>query len=249
MTNAERFDWSEDTFVILSSVGTKSYPLKAVSPRDADEQRLMQALADLFAKQAPKVAAMLAKGEMPSDAELRDALSRVIEVNLVETATNEALRLGAQVGVQFDPALVNVAMAAWASRYTYDLVKQLDDTTRKVIQRAVSKFAETPGMTRGELVGLLEPAFGRARAEAIAVTEVTRAYSASVNEYQAELAAEGIQTERVWHTANDELVCPICGPKNGRPEKEWRDKFPDGPPAHVNCRCAESTRHVEGDNA
>lgn len=40
-----------------------------------------------------------------------------------------------------------------------------------------------------------------------------------------------------WHTERDGKVCPICRPLHGLPEKDWRDKFPDGPKAHVACRC------------
>ena len=83
------------------------------------------------------------------------------------------------------------------------------------------------------------------RAEVIATTEVTRAYSAATNETQALLNETGLQMERVWNTQNDELVCPICGPLNQQPESVWAGEFPEGPPAHPNCRCGESLRVVE----
>lgn len=41
-----------------------------------------------------------------------------------------------------------------------------------------------------------------------------------------------------WSTRQDERVCPICGPLDGQPMKVWRRYFPDGPPAHDNCRCS-----------
>jgi len=55
----------------------------------------------------------------------------------------------------------------------------------------------------------------------------------------------GLQMRRVWNTANDELVCPICGPLNEQPEDVWSGDFPDGPPAHPNCRCGASLEVVE----
>jgi len=32
----------------------------------------------------------------------------------------------------------------------------------------------------------------------------------------------------------------VCGPLNGMPEENWAAEFPNGPPAHVNCRCSTS---------
>jgi hypothetical protein len=90
-------------------------------------------------------------------------------------------------------------------------------------------------MTRVELEALLEPVFGKVRAEAIAVTEITRAASAALDEYQAQLDDAGVMMEKVWRTNRDELVCPLCGPLNGKPETEWGDHGP--PPRHPRCRC------------
>jgi SPP1 gp7 family putative phage head morphogenesis protein len=172
-------------------------------------------------------------------------MQKVIEPQLVEAATGEGIRLAAEVGVQFDPAVVNVAMVEWAANYSYELIKGLTETTRKIVANAVSGFAATPGMTRGELVKMLEPAFGPVRAESIAISETTRAYSAAQSQYKEDLAGYGITTEETWQTSNDELVCPICGELNGKPESEWKDRYPNGPPAHTRCRCSKTLRVVE----
>jgi hypothetical protein len=121
------------------------------------------------------------------------------------------------------------------------------------VSSATQSFIETPGMTQGDLEQLLEPAFGSVRAEMIATTEVTRAYSEAVNETKELVNQTGLKMHRVWTTANDELVCDICGPLNEEPEEKWlqvlaehnielteeqKADIVDGPPAHVNCRCA-----------
>jgi hypothetical protein len=116
-------------------------------------------------------------------------------------------------------------------------VRGLSATTQKVVANAIEKFIATPGMTEGELEKLLEPAYGAARAEMIAITEVTRAYSAATNQYLEMLRAAGVKMRRVWRTSHDERVCPVCGPLNVEDEGAWRRDFPDGPPAHVRCRC------------
>ena len=51
--------------------------------------------------------------------------------------------------------------------------------------------------------------------------------------YVAELEREtGQRMIPIWMTANDELVCPICAPRNERPITNG-----EYPPAHPNCRC------------
>ena len=138
----------------------------------------------------------------------------------------------------FDPAVINVDAARWARQYSYDLVSKLTDTTRRVVGNAVSSFIETPEMTIGDLRRQLEPAFGPVRSEMIAITEVTRAYSAATNQTQQRLNQTGLPMQRVWLTRNDEKTCILCGPLDGKPESVWAAEFPDGPPRHPNCRCS-----------
>lgn len=61
----------------------------------------------------------------------------------------------------------------------------------------------------------------------IARTEIMKAFnSAAEDRYQ------HAGFESVWVTAADEIVCPICGAKNGKVTK-------DIPPAHPDCRCVK----------
>ncbi len=156
---------------------------------------------------------------------------------LAALATEVILREALETGVEFDPAAVNVAAADWARNYTYNLVTGLTETTRGVVSRAIEQFIATPGMTEGELEALLAPAFGQVRAEMIAITEVTRAYSAATNVYQQMLAEAGIAMRRVFRTRADERVCIVCGPLDGKDERVWAEDYPDGPPLHTRCRC------------
>ncbi|GAH83549.1 unnamed protein product, partial [marine sediment metagenome] len=87
-------------------------------------------------------------------------------------------------------------------------------------------------------------AFGKARSAAIAITETTRAMAAASDALQADLAAQGVQTVQRWLTAEDERVCPVCGPLDHTTEDTWRAAFPSGPPAHVNCRCVTDVELV-----
>jgi hypothetical protein len=159
---------------------------------------------------------------------------------LVESAMDEYHRISNEVGVQFDLTQAHQQAAEWSRRYTFDLIKGLNDTTRTVLQDALSQFNATPGMTRAELEMLISPAFGEARAAIIASTEVTRASSQALNQCQEQLRAEGVEMSRRWLTAVDDLTCSICRPLNGLKEDQWANQFPDGPPAHPACRCSLS---------
>lgn len=99
------------------------------------------------------------------------------------------------------------------------------------------------------------------RASAIAVTEVTGAISNAETAARQDRAQEDPSKRAsdkgtaapgnagqapvivddgviaTWQTAEDERVCPICGPLNDKPPVIWSRDFPNGPPAHVNCRC------------
>lgn len=133
--------------------------------------------------------------------------------------------------ISFDWELANAEAAEWALRYGYELVRAIVKTTRKRLQREISNFI-TSGETLLQLRRRLEPVFGPVRAEAIAVTEVTRAYAEG---NVASWRESGVIQKQEWRTANDELVCPICGAKAG--QVYALDDRAGTPPAHVRCRC------------
>jgi hypothetical protein len=213
--------------------------LKAIpAARLAAERALRDKLAGALAAYRKKIQQAIARGETVDYEAFMQALRVAIQPEVTALITQQALRTSAGVGIGFDPAVINLNAAVWARRYTYDLVTKLTDTTRKLVSEATASFVETPGMTQGDLEQLLESAFGPVRAEMIATTEVTRAYSEATNETKELVNQTGLQMHRVWLTSNDEKVCDICGPLNDTPESEWANRFPSGPPAHVNCRCA-----------
>lgn len=53
-----------------------------------------------------------------------------------------------------------------------------------------------------------------------------------------QVESQGIaRVHSLWQTERDRFVCPICNPLQGKPKFYWGRNFPDGPPAHPNCRC------------
>jgi len=134
------------------------------------------------------------------------------------------------LGVEW--GLINEGAADWARRYTYDLVSNLTSTSRRTLQKLIPQYFEQQ-WNQGQLRQQLEPTFGQLRAEMIARTEVTRAASEGEQETARQLANEGITMKPIHQTRNDEIVCPICGPRH---DKEITDQD-EYPPLHPRCRC------------
>jgi hypothetical protein len=210
-----------------------------------EEQRLYDLLRPILERHGSEILDQIAAGQGVSFDALSSDLQTALRTTLLQAILDGVDTLSDTVALGVDTALTATAASTWASTYSYSLVRGLTDTTRTIVQNAVSVYHATPGMTRGELELLLRPAFGARRAEAIAITEISRAAAEATNQTQQGLADLGLTMERVWRTNNDERTCPICGPLNGKPESAWRERFPSGPPAHPRCRCFVTLRRAQ----
>lgn len=159
-----------------------------------------------------------------------------------------------EAGVRFaaDPnlAFLNEEAQRWALAHAAMTIGRMHDTTRRWVQQAVARFIALGEPQRSvnrelvqeltrETVQRLGYAFSPARAEAVAVTEVTAAfYEGSVRRY----AAAGVRRVR-WLTARDDVLCDLCGPMDGAvavlDAVTRRVEWPHGMsiPAHPHCRC------------
>ena len=92
-----------------------------------------------------------------------------------------------------------------------------------------------------------------ARADAIARTESMRA----ANEGQAVAWRHALQQGTIAHgeamkmylTASDELVCPICAPLDGQLTPIDGDWDGNAPPLHPNCRCSARLVYLQADGS
>jgi hypothetical protein len=141
-------------------------------------------------------------------------------------------------GVEWD--LINNRAADWARQSTLNLVRGLTDNSKQIIQSGLDDFYNQR-LTLGALEERLARTFGPVRAESIAITETTRAAAQGELAYADELRKQGAVLVAVWETENDETVCPICSPLNG---KDQGDGWNDPPPAHPRCRCNQRFRVV-----
>ena len=142
----------------------------------------------------------------------------------------ERLVAGLPIGVSWD--LINTQAAIWARNYGGELVRDITNTTRRAVGEMVAAFFER-GQTRGDLEAALTRLFGPARAETIAITEITRAATRGEQEIAIEIAKLGVEMIPVFQTSNDDLVCPICAPLNNKQMiGEYEGVYP---PLHPRC--------------
>ena len=231
--------------------------------REVSEKELQAVLQKVLREHENDFADYVLRGEkVPKSAyaSLSADLRRVLEAELRAQYISGALQtqtaLDKIVPTAINWTKPNTNAQRWATRYTFDLVRGLQDTTIAQVQsniaaleRDLSAFFEKPttlGDVRGKIAEYIpdwQDRLGRVwsseeRARMIATTEVTRASVegdlASVEYLSDEY---GIEMIPVWQTSNDEIVCDICGPLHNT---QQGDGWEDPPPAHVNCRCAIS---------
>jgi len=177
-------------------------------------------------------------------AQLADEFAPLIERGLIDSAALASQ----QAGVAFDLAALGKRAETFASRYTFDLVKGITDTTRDRLSDAVVKFLESDATDLRQLGETIGGLFGPSRGQTIATTEATRAAAQGQRILVEELKAESPDAEvvEVWQTSEDEIVCEICGEGGLSGVARSEDGYfhhPRGgryssPPAHPNCRCA-----------
>lgn len=165
----------------------------------------------------------------------------LLDVYLTQ-ATNVMLSVG--IGVSLDN--INHQAVNWARAHTEEV---MDDMWRKRRQALNNIWAGYPrgregvgeviaqgyeeGLTIDAIRERLMPYYSPARAEMVAITETTRAVVEGERAYVGQLEREtGQKMIPIWLTAQDDMVCPICKPRNGKPITDG--KFP---PAHPRCRC------------
>jgi SPP1 gp7 family putative phage head morphogenesis protein len=155
------------------------------------------------------------------------------------------------VRVLLDWDLFNQAAVDYLEIYRLETVTGITEVTQRRAIDAVQQWIKS-GEPLPSLTKKLDPLFGASRANRIAVTEVTRTYAAgNISAWK----TTGLVSAKTWNTANDERVCPICGPLHGQvvnlesnfsldqlalpPEMalSGNEYIYFHPPAHPNCRC------------
>ena len=201
-------------------------------------KKLTKKVAAALSSHADDVIAGALGGAMPEAAlgNLSVSLTSTLTEGLLLIALDLLLELATETGVGIDYDKEMIDAAKWAADYSYEQVKDVVDTERRLLQDVISRL--TDGQIDQEAAELLlRPSFGEVRAALIATSEATRAMSHATDQYKEELRERGLSPVVRWLTEEDEKVCDLCGPLDHLPEEKWRDQYPDGPPAHPGCRC------------
>lgn len=141
--------------------------------------------------------------------------------------------------------LTNPGLTDFFADYSNLLIEDLDEYSSEWLSSQIVQGKER-GLTPQEIAnGIADQSdqFSQMRAERVVMTELAHAMTTVELETARRLEIE----EKIWRTSQDELVCPICLPLDGRRiniNKRFRAVTPknkvslvQGPPAHPNCRC------------
>jgi hypothetical protein len=173
------------------------------------------------------------------------ALQRKIQPTLEQIYIVAAGQVLTEAALGVSWMLPNEAAAAWAEKYAFELVRQINQTTVTKLQGYVSDYfrtQKTMGQLRAEIQPNIDDLITRSgrlltsaqRAQLIATTEVTRASVQGELAIVSKIETAGFEMVTIWATNNDDMVCPMCGPRN---EKAQGDGWDSPPPAHPRCRC------------
>ena len=211
--------------------------------RDVFEKKLAALIGDRLNSSRDKLIKALGDPPNPDNVpqslwdEIGTELTAVIQPQLQQIYAQSGQALNNSLAIQYptpmvDWTMINQQAADWAKTYTFDLVKDINETSITQLQDNVSAFFEQ-GQTLDKLAMNIEEGFSPARAAMIARTEVTRASVqgeiGTVNEIEANSSLKMVNT---FQTENDDIVCDICSPLNGTEVDE--DNYP---PVHPQCRC------------
>lgn len=163
-------------------------------------------------------------------------------------SAEKLLSPGVRVLIKWD--VFNQLAIDFLNSWRGGMLAEMEEYTRRRVVGHIQEWIRSGEHIR-VLEAKLDPLFGRQRAKRVAVTEVTRAYAEG---NMAAWKSTGYVTEKRWMTANDERVCPICGPLHdtvvsidggwtmdaeGNVIEDIGTGQPGllSPPAHPNCRC------------
>lgn len=166
---------------------------------------------------------------------LHGALSRALTAG-VDLGVQVAIDQFENIGFGFDWTMTNTRARDWAAQHAGELIQQIDTSTREMVQQSVSRWIDAQEPIQRLIDDLKQVPFSERRAQLIAQTEVTDAYTqGTVMSYMDSGLVAGppkyrpprdshpgcrcwlslIQDSKggwsyVWRTSGDERVCPIC---------------------------------------
>lgn len=203
--------------------------------RTEREREIAAAIAAILAKHRAEWQSATVEPQ-ETERELREKLLALLAALFVLGSGTAAGELGVAL-------VAGGAARTWADTYSTFLARRVLDGIRGRILGARDRDPlGVGGLEQAVLDSIVsEKTWGN-----FSATETTRAYTAggefAVTVYnigRADTPGDFLPEPALayWHTSQDDRVCPICKPLDGRPRDEWERVVPLGPPAHHVCRC------------
>lgn len=231
--------------------------------RDRIETIIAGQLASLQAEQRHRLEDLL--GDPPDVSRLTASVWKSIEdetaaalaVLLLPVFEHSHFTLAGILGSPQEAGASREAATVWAASHARTLAADMTVNTRdQILATLADESTKEKLAVAGGLTLILMPILGPARAEGVAVTEITRSVSAGEQAAAARFNAgligrgqlvgvdglpigttPGRTAVALWVAELDSRTCPICLSLDGTGREMWGDEFPDGPPAHPKCRC------------
>lgn len=178
--------------------------------------------------------ALMNLDSLPATLKAREALSLALLLSSDLGVQFVLDQFEEEISFSFDWNETNIEARDWALNHSAQLITKVNETTKKIVRQKLANWIED-GTPLSSLIESLAVDFGPQRAQLIASTEVTAAFS---NAAKQTIFDSGLVDKVVWKTVVDERVCPICGPLHNKV-----GSVVDGfdrvgfPPAHPRCRC------------
>jgi len=146
------------------------------------------------------------------DAALWEVLAPLVMNSLLAGANGGVAALPSELLPLVNWDFFNQSALAFLRDYRLSTVAGITKTTADQAIAAIDDWARS-GQHLDSLKATLRPIFGATRADMIAVTEVTRIFAqGNLSMWQ----STGVVGGKMWRTARDERVCPICRPLDGQ---------------------------------
>lgn len=177
------------------------------------------------------------------------AFTHINEAGQAGLAASEQAHL--KMGIVLDYEAVNPEISQMVLRNAFRLVRvdgpeSIVYATRDQLRRLMATLWTQPDLSGEGFLSALEHLFGRTRAEAIAITEMTTAYADAGLEAARVMGRElGLTMGYEVLTANDQDVCEVC--QEAAAEGPYPiDDLSHKPSLHPRCRCDLTPVVLEG---